>query len=193
MPGHRVSRSELYDLVWSEPASKLAKRFSISDVMLAKACRGSNIPKPGLGYWAKQDAGKPTKKPALPPRELGQADYIIFGRSSHWETQVLDDEIEIAEPVFDEDLETVVARAKALADRVTIKKTLARPHAAIQRWLDRDEERVAKQANDPYGRFFRFTAPRFLSKQGRRRLLILNMLLMGLEDCGAHGPTVMTH
>ncbi|MBW9334616.1 hypothetical protein FEE59_13960 [Herbaspirillum sp. RU 5E] len=189
MPGQRVSRSELYDLVWSEPASKLAKRFGISDVMLAKVCRGSNIPKPGLGYWAKQDAGKPTKRPPLPARELGHADYIIFGRDSRWDTDHIDDGLEIPEPIFDEDLETVVARAKALADRVTIKKTLARPHAAIQRWLDRDEERLVKYADYPFKRVIRSTNPRFASKQGRRRLLILNMLLMGLHDCGARNPT----
>jgi len=189
MPGQRVSRSELYDLVWSEPASQLAQRFGISDVMLAKVCRGSNIPKPSLGYWAKQDAGKRTKKPPLPARELGQADYVIFGRASHWETQVLDDGEDIAEPVFDESLETVVARAKALADGVTLKKTLARPHSAIQRWLSRDAERAAKQVDDRYARLFRFSSPRFASTQGRRRLLILNALLMGLQDCGAQSPT----
>lgn len=189
MPGQRVSRSELYDLVWSEPASKLAKRFGISDVMLAKVCRGSNIPKPGLGYWAKLDAGKRTKKLPLPTRELGQADYVIFGRASHWETQVLDDGEDVAEPVFDEDLETVVARAKALAEGVILKKTLARPHPAIQRWLSRDTERAAKQVDDRYARLFRFTSPRFASTQGRRRLLFLNMLLVGLDDCGARNPT----
>lgn len=189
MPGIRVSRSELYDLLWSEPTSKLAKRFGISDVMLAKVCRGSNIPKPGLGYWAKQDAGKRTKKPPLPARELGQAGYVIFGRASHWETQVLDDEIEIAEPIFDEGLETIVARARALAESVTLKKTLARPHPAIQRWLARDAERSAKQADDRYARLFRFTSPRFASTRGRRRLLFLNMLLVGLDNCGARNPT----
>lgn len=48
-----LSRQELYDLVWSEPKSSLARRLGISDVGLAKACRRAHIPVPGLGYWAK--------------------------------------------------------------------------------------------------------------------------------------------
>ena len=46
---HTFSRQELYDLVWSEPKSSLARRLGISDVGLAKACRRANIPVPGLG------------------------------------------------------------------------------------------------------------------------------------------------
>lgn len=31
-----VSRSELYDLVWSEPLREVAKQFEVSDVALKK-------------------------------------------------------------------------------------------------------------------------------------------------------------
>jgi len=41
---HRFTRQELYDLVWSEPMKKLAPRYQISDVALAKACRRADIP-----------------------------------------------------------------------------------------------------------------------------------------------------
>lgn len=50
---HQLTRTELYELVWSEPMTKLAKRFGISDVGLAKACRRAGIPVPERGYWAK--------------------------------------------------------------------------------------------------------------------------------------------
>lgn len=53
----RLTRAELYQLVWSEPLCKLSKRFGISDVALAKRSRAANIPLPGLGYWAKKEAG----------------------------------------------------------------------------------------------------------------------------------------
>lgn len=46
---HTFSRQELYELVWSEPKSTLAKRLGISDVGLAKACRRADIPVPGSG------------------------------------------------------------------------------------------------------------------------------------------------
>ena len=41
---HKFTRLELYQLVWSEPLRKLAKRFGISDVAIAKRCRRSNLP-----------------------------------------------------------------------------------------------------------------------------------------------------
>ena len=48
----RLSRKELYELVWSEPMKILAPRFGISDVGLRKACDRAEIPTPGPGHWA---------------------------------------------------------------------------------------------------------------------------------------------
>jgi hypothetical protein len=62
----KISRQELYEQVWSTPLRTLAKGFGISDVGLAKACRRNNIPLPGLGYWAKVQAGKKVSKIPLP-------------------------------------------------------------------------------------------------------------------------------
>jgi hypothetical protein len=61
------SRQELYDLVWSTPASKLAPDFGMSDVAIAKRCKKLNVPRPSLGYWTKVAAGQTLPKAALPP------------------------------------------------------------------------------------------------------------------------------
>jgi len=46
---------------------KLAKKYNMSDVGLAKICKKLKIPLPGLGYWAKRAAGKIVeKRPTLP-------------------------------------------------------------------------------------------------------------------------------
>src|ERR1700691_5618632 len=50
----RLSRKELYELVWSEPLKSLAPRFGISDVALRKTCARAEIPRPALGNWAKK-------------------------------------------------------------------------------------------------------------------------------------------
>jgi hypothetical protein len=69
---HRISRRDLYELVWSEPTTTLAERFGISDVGLAKVCRRSDIPAPPRGYWAKIAAGDSLSRPELPERaDLG--------------------------------------------------------------------------------------------------------------------------
>lgn len=62
----RLNRLELYELVWSEPLTRLAKRFGISDVGFAKACRRANVPVPPRGYWAKRAAGQSLARTPLP-------------------------------------------------------------------------------------------------------------------------------
>src|SRR5262245_33771739 len=64
-----ISCEDLYALVWSEPMSRLSRRFGVSDVGLAKACTRMMIPVPGRGYWAKREVGtapRPTRLPTLP-------------------------------------------------------------------------------------------------------------------------------
>ncbi len=70
------TRQEMYDLVWSEPMVKLAKKWGVSDVALAKACRRAEIPLPGLGYWAKLQHGKHLERPVLPPGKPGSRDTV---------------------------------------------------------------------------------------------------------------------
>jgi hypothetical protein len=61
----RITREELYDLVWSEPMSSVAKRYRISDRGLAKVCERLKVPRPGRGYWAKKRAGHRVSRRAL--------------------------------------------------------------------------------------------------------------------------------
>lgn len=67
-------RDVLYEQVWAEPVREVAKRYGVSDVALAKACRRLSVPLPGRGYWAKRRAGKAPPRPVLPeargPRQV---------------------------------------------------------------------------------------------------------------------------
>ena len=60
------NRENLYEEVWSEPLTKVAKRYNMSDVAIAKACRKLKIPLPGRGYWARVAAGEKIKPTPLP-------------------------------------------------------------------------------------------------------------------------------
>ena len=69
-PPSRYDRERLYEEVWTEPTQKVAKRYGVSDVAIAKACALLNIPKPPRGYWAQFAAGrKMPKRPPLPKQE----------------------------------------------------------------------------------------------------------------------------
>jgi hypothetical protein len=58
-------REELYEEVWAEPVTKVAKRYAISDVGLRKICLDLEVPLPPVGYWAKLAAGRAVKRPPL--------------------------------------------------------------------------------------------------------------------------------
>lgn len=59
--GIKISRQELYDLVWSKPMTTLAKEYNISDNGLRKICKKLSIPLPQLGHWQKIQYGKKVK------------------------------------------------------------------------------------------------------------------------------------
>ena len=64
-----LTREQLYKKVWSQPVWTLAKEWGISDVGLAKICKKNNIPRPGLGYWARKEHGYNPRQTPLPKGE----------------------------------------------------------------------------------------------------------------------------
>lgn len=65
-------RQYLFEQVWTEPVTKVAKRYGLSDVGLAKVCRRYHIPLPGRGYWQQVEKGCAPARPALPALEENQ-------------------------------------------------------------------------------------------------------------------------
>lgn len=63
-------REALFEAVWKEPMTRLAKQYSISDVGLRKICVALDVPVPPRGYWAKLAHGKAPARPALPPSDV---------------------------------------------------------------------------------------------------------------------------
>ncbi len=67
-----VTREELYQMLWDEPATKVARNLGVSNRLLAqKICPKLDVPFPGLGYWAKRRAGRAPPPPPLPERRPG--------------------------------------------------------------------------------------------------------------------------
>lgn len=66
MEATTVHRDTLFREVWEEPISKLAIRYKISDVGLAKVCRKLRVPVPPRGYWARIQNGQSITRPKLP-------------------------------------------------------------------------------------------------------------------------------
>ena len=71
------TRTEVYDLAWSEPLLTLSKRYNISNVGLRKICIRLNIPLPKNGHWQKVQYGKKVIKTPLSPTDKEEG--ITFG------------------------------------------------------------------------------------------------------------------
>lgn len=70
-PKVRVSRQELYELVWSKPMTAIAADFGVSSVAFAKHVERLAIPRPGRGYWQQLSAGGRPRREKLPPAKDG--------------------------------------------------------------------------------------------------------------------------
>lgn len=66
-----MTREELYQLVWSQPMTEVAKSLGVSGSYMARVCTHLSIPRPNLGYWAKHAVGKATPRPPLPAARPG--------------------------------------------------------------------------------------------------------------------------
>jgi hypothetical protein len=73
-----VSREELYELVWSNPMTKVAEKFSVSGSYMARVCSVLNVPRPERGYWTKLEVGKAPARPALP--EALPGDHLFWSQ-----------------------------------------------------------------------------------------------------------------
>ncbi len=74
----KLSREDLYELVWSKPMSHIAPKLGISDRGLGKTCTRLDIPVPGRGYWQKLKKGLQVEKEDLPSCPEGSRPYASF-------------------------------------------------------------------------------------------------------------------
>ncbi|HTF17323.1 MAG TPA: hypothetical protein VK658_04575 [Chryseolinea sp.] len=63
-PGN-ITREQLYELVWTQSRSSVAKKFAIADNEVVKLCKKLNVPIPPAGYWQRVKFKK--NVPARPP------------------------------------------------------------------------------------------------------------------------------
>ena len=91
----KIEREKLYKEVWSEPLSKLAAKYELSDRGLAKICNRMEIPVPGIGYWRKIEVGQKlesTPLPDLSPKGLAQ---VIVKKRIPTQPKLVENTIEV--------------------------------------------------------------------------------------------------
>lgn len=178
-----LTRTQLYDLVWSEPMQKLSKQIGISDVALAKACRKIGVPVPTRGYWAKLQAGKSVLKAELPPADLGTVRNANISGSMTPELHARIGGGSDGPDAAPDDLEVMTERFRKRVGKITVARNFERAHPLIAKLLAKDEEHRQKKLTEPY--YWR--EPKFDSPLARRRLRIVNALLLAAAKVGGGG------
>jgi hypothetical protein len=190
----RLSRKELYELVWSEPLKLVAPRFGISDVALKKACARAEVPTPGLGHWAKKVAGKSMPQVALPERPPGMDDEVLIGAGhGYWHSGWSEDELLgplPSPPEFEEPIERVRERIAKKVGKVTVPREVRIWHPTVERLLKEDEQRRERQRASSFPSSW--DAPRFDTPFERRRLRVLNTLVSAVGIMNGK-PSISDH
>ena len=182
---HRLTREELHELVWTEPMSRLAKTFGVSDVAVSKACKRASIPRPPRGYWARKRAGKNAPRVELPLRGPGMSHEVRIGASRYdYGYGMSDEEVLSAEPQkpsFDQSIELVAEFCRKLVGRIK-SSNLEHPHKLVQQLLDEDHRRREELEGKTYVSFW--NRPKFDDAFEQRRLRLLDAVFQALERCG---------
>ena len=178
-----IERTALYELVWQEPMTKIAPRFGLSDVGLAKACKRNNIPRPPAGYWAKKAVGKAPRRTPLPSMKDAEAKPITFLADEKPKPLVLESQ---SERVKDEQLKALIAFEERGENKITVVENPSKLHEFVQgtkKWL--------AECDKPYE--IRSLTPRYegptlsidVSKSQRQRaLVIFHSLIKAIEKRG---------
>ncbi|RAS31917.1 hypothetical protein BX591_10822 [Paraburkholderia bryophila] len=167
-------REKLYEEVWAEPVTTVAKRYQISDVGLRKICISLGVPLPVAGHWAKVAAGKTVKKPPLPPTK-GPTTYQ---RSMFKDPR--DDELSTrAQAKINED----AARAPEVP-AITVRTTIDECLPLVKRMAKKLDGKQRDSRTWPYcegAGLMRISVSR---QNSLRALLVLNHLLETLSAAG---------
>lgn len=166
-----LTRTELYELIWTHPRSTLAKELGISDVAIGKHCVRSHIPGPPPGYWARKAVGKAGRRPQLPIRLPGHPREVTFGGRGYGYWPDHEDLSEpISPPEFEERIEEQVAAAMKMIGKVAASRDLSSPHKALKRVLDAEARRREKYQE----RNWSFDKPHFDDPLHQRQLRLFN-------------------
>jgi hypothetical protein len=139
-------REALYNEVWAEPVTTVAKRYGMSDNGLRKHCKRLGIPLPPSGYWARVKAGQKVSKPAL-PKVTGELKKHVRNYAIKYRTDL--EQLTDAELMSDEELSLLREETKTFiretCSQIQVKDKLRNPHRLI---TEHKEEVIYRKKRD---------------------------------------------
>jgi len=118
-----LKRETLYKMVWSEPVSKLAQEYGLSDRGLGKICKRLEIPVPGRGYWQMKKKGLEMPIPPLKTTKKINAAGTYIHRKSKPQRD------------GEQDRETcgLITAEKLPENKIMVPSSLEYPHSLIMK------------------------------------------------------------
>ena len=181
--GRSFTRQELYDLVWANLRTVLAKQLAVSDVWIGRQCKSAHIPMPPAGHWAGGAAWQSnstaatadtTSRPFKCYRCRPELPSVRWRRHEGLAEPILP-------PVFDEDIDAQVDAALSVIGKVTPARDLANPHSGLSRILGREAKRREKVASSRWSH----DQPLFDDATHLRHLRLFNSLSYAFERASA--------
>jgi hypothetical protein len=172
----RISRDELYALVWTTPMNRLGTKFGISGNGLAKICDRLEIPYPPPGYWAKKEAGKPVITFKLPPKRHDVPEWVDIEPTPRRST-----------PLAEAKASAEVASAAVVA--IPVSDRLDDLHPKVKAWLaeHKREQKEREQEHRKLARNERLWARPLLDELSQRdlyRFRVTNAIFKAVEKAG---------
>jgi hypothetical protein len=176
----RLTREQLYHLVWSGSIKRLSKQIGISDVAIAKHCRKVNVPVPQRGYWAKLQVGQRVTRPPLPPRDLGTPSGVKMAGTFDLELLARITGKPAIDDRSDESIVVLSERLRRRLGKVPVPRNFSKAHPAITDILKKGEMLRQQYLNrkSPWNRL------RLSSAVEQRRLRIINSLFIAFDRMG---------
>ena len=119
----KLTRTELYEQVWTTSTVQLANSYGISDVFISRICKKHKIPKPPLGYWARKHYGYKVSRKPLPTVGDPRLEVIYMPKRSAPEKPT-----ERPTLVIDQ-----IASEKYESNRIMVSERIDSPHPLIER------------------------------------------------------------
>jgi len=171
----RVTREELYAMVWQKPMSRLAKELGISGNGLAKVCDRLDVPYPPRGYWAKKEAGKLVVTFQLPPRKDG-----IPQEASICPTP--------PKPVSLPEAEESAAVAAGKVQGIVVQEDLNDLHPCVKAWIadhkKRQKEREQESRQHRHDAWWSQRLIPDLTERDLYRFRVTSAIFKGIEKAG---------
>jgi hypothetical protein len=184
-----VLPQDVQDFAWSAPMRELAAKVGLSDVGLKKLLKAHRIATPPQGFWNRVHAGRPVPKcPKAPPRGPGETGRVYLdARFANIISGAdpIPSSGPFASALVPENLEALRENELKAIGKAVVPRTLERVHHGLTPIFNAEQRRREKFAANGWS----WDAPKFNAPVDRRRLRILNAVLMTLGRRGHRADT----